>query len=284
MRETYAPVLLERKTQRLRKATGNHAFRSKLDTHGSNKIRMAIVRPLKFLLATPLVTTIAVYVGVLYGILYLLITTFSFVYADQYNFSEGKTGLSFLPAGVGMMIGVLSFGHLQDYLVHRAKKNAQPGEIYKPEVKLTPWVTIPTGLTLPIGLFIYGWTTYYKVHWIVPMVGVVIFSAGLTGVTASLALPPHMNHGFQLTVFQMCVQNYQMDSYPRYAASGSAAVMLLRSLIGALLPLGGLKMYDALGLGWGNSLLAFMCSMLVPVPALLYFFGQRLRQRFDPVL
>lgn len=91
--------------------------------------------------------------------MYLLITTFSFVYADQYNFGEGTTGLSFLPAGVGMMIGVLSFGHLQDYLVHRAKKNMQPGDKCKPEVKLTPWVTIPTGLTLPTGLFIYGWTT-----------------------------------------------------------------------------------------------------------------------------
>ncbi|KAF9872388.1 polyamine transporter 3 [Colletotrichum karsti] len=265
MRETYAPVLLERKTRRLRKSTGNQALRSKLETHGSNKIRMAIIRPLKFLLATPLVTIIAVYVGVLYGILYLLITTFSFVYADQYNFGEGTTGLSFLPAGLGMVIGVTSFGHLQDYLVHRANKNMQPGEKYKPEVKLTPWVTIPTGFTLPIGLFIYGWTTHYKVHWIVPMIGVVILSAGLTGVT-------------------MCVQNYQMDSYPRYAASGSAAVMLLRSLIGALLPLGGLKMYDALGLGWGNSLLAFMCLTLVPVPVLLYLYGQRLRQKFDPVL
>ncbi|KAF6811208.1 polyamine transporter 3 [Colletotrichum sojae] len=188
MRETYAPVLLERKTQRLRKITGNHILHSKLDTHGSNKIRMGIVRPLQFLLATPLVTTIAVYVGILYGIMYLLITTFSFVYADQYNFGEGTTGLSFLPAGVGMMIGVLSFGHLQDYLVHHAKKNMQPGDKYKPEVKLTPWVTIPTGITLPIGLFIYGWTTYYKVHWIVPMIGVVIFSTGLTGATASSTL------------------------------------------------------------------------------------------------
>ncbi|KAF6839217.1 polyamine transporter 3 [Colletotrichum plurivorum] len=283
MRETYAPVLLERKMQRLRKITGNDALRSKLDTHGGNKIRMAIVRPLKFLFATPLVTTIAVYVGILYGIMYLLITTFSFVYADQYNFGEGTTGLSFLPAGVGMMIGMLSFGHLQDYLVHRAKKNMQPGDKYKPEVKLTPWVTIPTGITLPIGLFIYGWTTYYKVHWIVPMIGVVIFSTGLTGATASSTLLTQ-NQSFQLTAVQMCVQNYQMDSYPRYAASGSAAVMLLRSLIGALLPLGGLKMYDALGLGWGNSLLAFMCLTLLPVPVSLSFYGQRLRQRFDPVL
>src|SRR5690606_19361998 len=37
MRETYAPVLMERKAARLRKETGNDALRSKLDTGLSPK-------------------------------------------------------------------------------------------------------------------------------------------------------------------------------------------------------------------------------------------------------
>lgn len=82
----------------------------------------------------------------------------------------------------------------------------------------------------------------------------------------------------------MSMQNYQVDSYTKYAASGSAAIMLFRSLIGALMPLGGLEMYQTLGLGWGNSLLAFICLAFFPVPVLLYFYGIKLRQRFDPVL
>jgi hypothetical protein len=60
--------------------------------------------------------------------------------------------------------------------------------------------------------------------------------------------------------------------------------MMFRSLIGALMPLGGLDMYQKLGLGWGNSLLAFICLAMVPVPVLLYFYGRTLRRRFDPVL
>lgn len=60
--------------------------------------------------------------------------------------------------------------------------------------------------------------------------------------------------------------------------------MLFRSLIGALMPLGGLDLYQKLGLGWGNSLLAFICLASVPVPVLLFFYGKRLRQKFDPVL
>lgn len=157
----------------------------KYETRGKQHVIMALKRPFKLLFATPLVTIIAFYVGVVYGILYLLISTFSFVYRDQYAFSEGTTGLSFLPAGLGMLIGVQAFGHINDYLVKVARNAMGPDDEYRPEVKLNPWVIIPTGLTLPIGLFIYGWTTQYQVHWIVPMLGVVVFSAGLTGTSVS---------------------------------------------------------------------------------------------------
>lgn len=282
MRESYAPVLLARKASRLRLETGNRMLRGKFETKGRQHIMMALQRPFKFLFATPLVTIIAMYVGIVYGILYLLISTFSFVYSDQYNFSEGTTGLSFLPAGLGMLIGVQAFGHIHDYLVRRARKGMSADDEYRPEVKLNPWLILPTGLTLPIGLFIYGWTTQYQIHWIVPMMGVVVFAAGLTGVNVSWQRLLQ-NYG-GLTVIQMSLQNYQTDSYPKYAASGSAAIMLFRSLIGALMPLGGLDMYEKLGLGWGNSLLAFICLVMVPVPVLLYFYGMRLRQKFDPVL
>jgi hypothetical protein len=82
----------------------------------------------------------------------------------------------------------------------------------------------------------------------------------------------------------MCIQNYLLDTYPRYAASVTAALAVLRSLLGALLPLGGLQMYEALGIGWGNSLLAFISLALVPIPVCFFIYGERLRGRFNPKL
>jgi hypothetical protein len=82
----------------------------------------------------------------------------------------------------------------------------------------------------------------------------------------------------------MCIQNYLLDSYPQYAASVTAALTVLRSLLGALLPLGGLQMYETLGIGWGNSLLAFISLALIPIPLAFYIFGERLRRRFNLVL
>ncbi|CAG9988814.1 unnamed protein product [Clonostachys byssicola] len=260
MRESYAPVILQRKAKRLRKQTGNPDLRCELNTGSLESVKLAAVRPLKFLFTTPVVLCIALYVGISNGILGLLIATFSFVYADQYNFKEGEAGLSFLPAGLGMMVGVLSFGHISDLLARRWKRKQEPESKYRPEVKIIPWLTVPTGLALPIGLCVYGWTTQEQVHWVVPMIGVFIFSTGLLGTT-------------------MTLQNYLIDSYPHYAASGSAATTVVRSLIGALLPLSGLSLYESLGLGWGNSLLGFVSLALIPIPLILYYFGERIRRQ-----
>ncbi|KAF4999679.1 hypothetical protein FDECE_11433 [Fusarium decemcellulare] len=258
MRESYAPVLLQRKAKHLRKTTGNTDFKCELNTGSIESVKLAAVRPWKFLFATPIVICIAIYVGASNGILSLLIATFSFVYSDQYNFDEGEAGLSFLPAGLGMMAGVLTFGHLSDFLVRRWKRKQEPGSTYKPEIKLTPWLVVPTGLALPIGLITYGWAAEKQLHWIVPMIGVFVFSMGTLGTTNTL-------------------HNYLVDAYPKHASTGSASTTVVRSLGGALVPLSGLSLYERLGYGWGNSLLGFLSLMLILIPLILYYFGATFR-------
>lgn len=66
-----------------------------------------------------------------------------------------------------------------------------------------------------------------------------------------------------------------------YAASALATNTVIRSIAGAVLPLAGLPMYRALGLGWGNSLLGFIAVALMPVAFLLLKYGERIRRRFE---
>jgi hypothetical protein len=73
--------------------------------------------------------------------------------------------------------------------------------------------------------------------------------------------------------------NYLVDAYTQYAASATAANTVLRSVLGALLPLAGPKMYAALGLGWGNSLLAFIAIALAPIPLVFWRYGKRIREK-----
>lgn len=83
-----------------------------------------------------------------------------------------------------------------------------------------------------------------------------------------------------LSVF-MCIQMYLVDAYTIYAASALAANTIIRSIMGAVLPLAGEQMYDKLGLGWGNSLLAFVAMALLPLPWVLFKWGEQLRKRFE---
>jgi hypothetical protein len=97
MTESYHPVLLERKTQRLIKETGNTNLRSALASTKEPKetIRLAIIRPTKLLFKSPIVFLFSVYTGVVFGYMYLLFTTITAVFMQGYGFSQGKLPTSF---------------------------------------------------------------------------------------------------------------------------------------------------------------------------------------------
>lgn len=76
------------------------------------------------------------------------------------------------------------------------------------------------------------------------------------------------------------IQTYVIDAFPQFAASGVAALTVMRSLFGAFLPLAGPTMYASLGLGWGNSVLGFIAFGLIPAPLLIYRFGEKIRKNY----
>ena len=181
-RETYAPVLLERKTLRLRKETGNPDLRSKLDT-GLTPIdlfKRSLIRPTKLLLLSPVCTILCAFTAIAYGELYLLFTTFTYVFEGQYHFSSGTVGLTYIGIGIGLIFGGLGFGAVSDKIL---KAKAKQGEM-KPEYRLP--LMVPGSFCIPMGLFIYGWTVQYHEHWAVPLVGTLILGLGLMSVFVRL--------------------------------------------------------------------------------------------------
>lgn len=178
-KETYAPVLLARKTKALQKETGNTELRSKLDSGLKKKdyILRALVRPFKMLIFSPIVAFMSIYVAIIYGILYLLYTTFTFVFTEYYGFTQSNVGLTFIASGIGMFIGLFLIGGTSDRtLKSMAAKNG--GEM-KPEYRLV--LLVYTSPLIPIGLFIYGWTSQYHIQWAVPLFGTLVFGFGIIG-------------------------------------------------------------------------------------------------------
>ncbi|KAK0354000.1 hypothetical protein LTR91_026139 [Friedmanniomyces endolithicus] len=257
MRETYAPVILERRAKRLRKETGNPDLRSKLaiDLPPKTLFLRAIVRPTKLLFLSPICALMSLYMAVVYGILYLLFTTFTFVFEENYHFSGSTVGLVYIGCGVGNLLGLAIIGKASDPIMKSLAKKHSDGKV-KPEYRLP--VLMYAGPFIPVGLFIYGWTAQYHVQWAVPILGTLFVGIGL------------------IAAF-MAINTYLVDTFGRYAASAMAANTILRSILGAVFPLFALQMYAKLGLGWGNSLIAFVALALCPIPFLFYRYGEKLR-------
>ena len=177
LRETYAVVILGRKTKRTIRDTGDSKLVSALHDGiaPGERFRRAIIRPAKILVFSPIVLLLSIYTAVLFGYLYLFVTTFPTVYQEQYGFSVGLTGLTYLGLGVGTVSGLAIVGKTMDPIYRRltAKNRGES----KPEHRLPPLMF--SAPLIGLSFFWYGWAAEAKVHWIVPMIGTVFFGMGL---------------------------------------------------------------------------------------------------------
>ncbi|KAM0260083.1 hypothetical protein ACHAQJ_003008 [Trichoderma viride] len=259
-RETNPAVIIKHKTERLKKELNRPDLRSYYDDSDKHKSKTAhfinrLTTPFQLLFGSPIVSVVALYIAVVYGCLYLLFTTITDVFQSVYHWSEQISGLSYIGLGAGFVAGQIAFGLLSDRILLMLK--ARNNDVFEPEMRLP--LTIPFSFFVPISFFWYGWSVQAHTHWIVPIIGLFPFAFGLIGIFGTL-------------------QTYVIDCFPRYAASGIAAITVTRSIAGALLPLAGPPMYKALGYGWGNSLLGFVTLALITMPIMFNRVGASLRK------
>lgn len=181
MRETFAPKILAGRTKKLKKRYPHIEFRSLYYSPLTEfqYMKQSMTRPLHMLI-NPIVISLSMYLAVGYGYLYLLFTTFSLVFRQQYGFSLGTAGLSFLGCGIGSIIGAGAYAYYGDTVhTYLSKRHGST----QPEFRLP--ALIVGAIMIPIGLFLYGWTVEYKIHWMVPQIGSGIFGFALVLVFVS---------------------------------------------------------------------------------------------------
>lgn len=266
LKETYAPYILHKKAKAIRKQTGNDQYRAAdegaVDQPIWKKVASTMGRSFKMLFTQPIVQAMSVYMAFSYGILYLALSTMPRLFhgprPQGYGQGLGISGLHYIALGLGFFFGAPICGKTSDKAYAYFKKKNPTGQ-GKPEFRMP--VVIPFSFFVPIGLVIYGWSAQNLTHWIVPDIGLFLFGMGT------------------IAAFQ-CVTSYLVDTYARFAASAVAAVTILRSLAGFTFPLFAPAMFRALGQGWGNTVLAFAALGIgIPVPILLWLFGEKLRKR-----
>ncbi len=211
--ETYAPVLLRWRVEKLSKATGM-VYRSKFEEKSQVQLflllKTSLSRPWIFLFREPIVFLLSLYMAIVYGVLYMLFGAFPIVYQEQRGWSAGVGGLAFIGVAVGFVFGV--FYSVWDNRRFSKVVDERAGQPVPPEARLPP--AIVGAFALPIGLFWFAWTNYPSIHFMASIAAGVPF-------------------GFGMVLVFLALMNYLIDAYLMYAASVLAANSVLRSLFGA---------------------------------------------------
>lgn len=153
--ETYAPVLLRRRAERLSKITGK-VYESKVDMDQGKfslkaAFKLSLSRPWILLFKEPIVFLLSLYMAIIYGTLYMLFAAYPIVYQQYRGWNQGVGGLPFLGIMVGMIFAVIYTIPDNKRYISTQDKN---GGFAPPEARLPP--TMVASIAIPVGLFWFG--------------------------------------------------------------------------------------------------------------------------------
>jgi multidrug resistance protein len=256
--ETYAPTILAKRARKMRAQTGDnsHVTEQDLDLRPlGERLRIFLIRPFQLLFTEMIVFLVSVYMSVLYGLLYMFFVAFPIVYQEGKGYSAGITGLMFIPMALGVLCSAACAPMVNKNYLSLCKKHSgsPPAEVRLIPMMISCWF-------IPVGLFIFAWTSYPRLSWVGPAIG---------------GFPV----GFGFIFLYNAANNYLVDSYQHQAASALAAKTFLRSFWGAAVVLFTTQMYARLGYQWASSLLGFISLACCAIPYIFYFYGARIRRQ-----
>ncbi|PWN48561.1 MFS general substrate transporter [Violaceomyces palustris] len=256
LKETRGPVLLSQRAKRLTEETGK-LHRCRADDERSSfpvMVKTSLVRPIEYLFTEPVVTSFALWIGFLWGIVFICLESVPIAFS-VYGWSVGQKGLVLLCTAVGGLIG-FAVNFYQEKLYARAcqRHDGKP----PPEARL--YSACAGAVFAPVGLYIFAWTARSDIHPVAPILGLLIFNTALFPI--------------YLAVF-----SYLADVYERYASSALAAQSFLRNTLAATFPLFSRQMYSSVSPPVASTILASIGALLGVVPFILLYYGEAIRKR-----
>ncbi|KAJ1917640.1 hypothetical protein H4219_003102 [Mycoemilia scoparia] len=236
------------------------------------KLKWRQINPLRTMMYIryPNVFCVVFYVVMVFGCYYGITSSNSLAFQTIYKMDIGKSGLCYIPLGVGNLVGSILGGRINDIVLRRIrirleKKALEDGQpqtepiVVEPESRLYfVWV----GALLFFGCGItYGW--------------LLIIGAPLAAV-----LVLQFFIGFGMTLQFSATSNYLMDLFPTRGATIIAAQTFYRSIWAGICML--VIPISQENIGWGKTLTIFECTCVLGFMLFLpiVFFGRRIAARF----
>ncbi|KAM0504561.1 hypothetical protein D7B24_001309 [Verticillium nonalfalfae] len=255
--ETFAPVLEKRRARAAGDAVDEEAVSGSSEKSLAAELRIVFTRPAVMMVKEPIVLWTALYLALVYSILYLFFQAYPVIFQGVYDLSSGMIGLGYLPILAGIL---LALAGVFIYDAQLAKYQARGSRWASNETHRRLPLAYIGGPLVTLGLFWLGWSSTRTVHPAVPLLSGLPFGAGY------------------MLIFVAMV-NHLSDAYREFSASAHAAASTTRSLAAAFLPVAAAPMYAALGVPWACSLLGFAALALDAVPFVFVRFDAAIRRR-----
>jgi len=261
MPETYVPYLLHKEAKRLRKETGDDRYHSASE-HPDHKVTMketlhdTVLKPFIMLVQEPMLLIMCLYLGFVYGIVYLLFEALPIVFQQNHTLNALEGGIVFVALPVGGTLAVLLYAFYFNK-VYMKKHRARKGKMVPPEERLKPLMLAAPLFAL--SFFWFGLTgNYVSINIAAPILAIVLL-------------------GFCVLFLFLSIFNYLIDSYLASAASALAINTVVRSAFGAGFPMFASQMYAKLGIIGASCLLGGLAIVFMPVPFVLFKYGRKIR-------
>ncbi|KAF2426277.1 putative bicyclomycin resistance protein [Tothia fuscella] len=211
----------------------------------------AVLLPVRLTFSHPSIAAILLLILIFNGVVNIVLSSLGSVYQKNYHFSRTTAGLSYLGMGFGGLSALATASRISDYLARclNGQETPKQPEHHIPLII----VTLPVAMT---GLLWYGWACKAHVHWFVPIMGLFLF-------------------GYAYMSIRLSTQLFLVEAVPNYSASALAAHTVASSIGGAFIPLSAFPMYNSLGYGWGNTLIALLELSLLIIPLALFISTRR---------
>lgn len=238
---------------------------------------VSLLRPFHLLFTEPVVFFFSLWVSFAWATLYLTFAAIPLVFSRQYGFNTEQSGYVFIAMIVGSILATTIGVTQENLLRHPQWQQPHKGEeehsrppsrfwalmrrrfpVEAPESRL--YFICVSSILLPLGLYLFGFTSHPSVHWMSPTVAIGLATMGI--------------YYIYLATF-----NYLADAYHDYASSALAAQSFCRNILGGCFPLVVGPLFTRLGEDAAGGLLGAIATALTVVPWVLAFHGDKIRRR-----
>ncbi|PWY88308.1 major facilitator superfamily transporter [Aspergillus heteromorphus CBS 117.55] len=286
--ETYGPLLLKWKAHHLRHITGDDRYRSPMDLQKTalfSRIGTACMRQFALTISEPIILLIALYMTVIYIVLFTFFDGYTYIFSDVHGLSQGLTNIVWVAMYVGISLAGLfvpvvyiwTKREFKDAAASAAVSRAPSSEmvaeadvdpnanapekeahlhIARPENRL--WFAMLGAPGIPIGLFWMGWTDYSSISIWSPILASTLFGFG----TICVFISSYM---------------YVIDAYDIYAASALGFMTVSRYCAAGGMTVVGIPFYSNMGVHYTLTILGAISALMTPVPYVFYRYGTVIR-------